>query len=206
MARKRVYLIRHGKTPGNIQRRYLGRGTDEALSAEGMVEAKRCRRLTDSMQDFQQDALRVCASPMIRALQTAGILFDRPVTAIKALEEMDFGLFEGKEEKELSKLSSWQSWVDGGCMGQVPGGENLDGFIDRSYAGFLEALGDKALDETIAIVCHGGTIMAVLSRLTGEPYFSFMVHNLCGYRLDLETEDENIHLVSYDRFGGGDPA
>ena len=206
MARKRVYLIRHGKTPGNALRKYIGRGTDEALSPEGMEEAERCRGLIDSMQDFHQDALRVCASPMTRAMQTAGILFDSPVTAIRALEEMDFGLFEGKEEKELSKLSSWQSWVDGGCMGQVPGGENLDGFIDRSYAGFLEALGDRALDETIVIVCHGGTIMAILSRLTGEAYFTFMSRNLCGYRLDLETEDESIHLVSYDRFGGGDPA
>ena len=206
MAQKRVYLIRHGKTPGNVQRRFLGRGTDEGLSEEGMKEAKRCRRLIDSMQDFTRGALRVCASPMIRALQTAGILFDCPVTAVRALEEIDFGLFEGKEEKELSKMPSWQSWVDGGCLGQVPGGENLDDFIDRSYEGFLEALGDRTLDETIAIVCHGGTIMAVLSRLTGEDYFSFTVHNLCGYRLDLETEDESIHLVSYDCFGSGDTA
>ena len=89
-------------------------------------------------------------------------------------------------------------------MGQIPGGESTDCFIDRSFSGFLEALGDRTQDETVAIVCHGGTVMAILSTLTGKDYFSFMVGNLCGYVLDLETENENIHLVSYDRFGGGD--
>ena len=206
MAHKRIYLIRHGKTPGNTQRRYIGRGTDEALSAEGIEEAGRCRLRMASIQDFRDEKLRVCASPMIRTLQTARILFDRPVTVISAIEEIDFGAFEGKDEKELSQLPSWQAWIDRGCTGQIPGGESLDQFIDRSYAGFLEALGDRTRDETIALVCHGGTIMSILSRLTGEDYFSFIAPNLGGCRLELETEDENIHLVSYDRFGGRSPA
>ena len=153
MAQKRVYLIRHGKTPGNVQRRFLGRGTDEGLSEEGMKEAKRCRRLIDSMQDFTRGALRVCASPMIRALQTAGILFDCPVTAVRALEEIDFGLFEGKEEKELSKMPSWQSWVDGGCLGQVPGGENLDDFIE-DFAPDLVFSFVKALPQYYQTICY----------------------------------------------------
>ena len=206
MAHKRIYLIRHGKTPGNIQRKYLGRGIDEALSAEGIEEAGRCRAVMASMQDLRDEKLRVCASPMNRTLQTARILFDRPVTVIRGIEEIDFGAFEGKDDKALSQLPSWQAWIDRGCRGQIPGGENLDDFIDRSYAGFLEALGDRTKDETIAVVCHGGTIMSILSRLTGEDYFSFIAANLGGYRLELETEDESIHLVSYDRFGGGSPA
>ena len=174
------------------------------LSPEGVREAVRCRWVRDLMRNVQTGSLRVCSSPMTRALQTARILFDRPVTEIRALEEIDFGVFEGKNDTELSKLPSWQAWIDGGCMGQIPGGESTDCFIDRSFSGFLEALGDRTQDETVAIVCHGGTVMAILSTLTGKDYFSFMVGNLCGYVLDLETENENIHLVSYDRFGGGD--
>ena len=183
MAHKRIYLIRHGKTPGNTQRRYIGRGTDEALSAEGIEEAGRCRLRMASIQDFRDEKLRVCASPMIRTLQTARILFDRPVTVISAIEEIDFGAFEGKDEKELSQLPSWQAWIDRGCTGQIPGGESLDQFIDRSYAGFLEALGDRTRDETIAVVCHGGTIMSVMEAFaeTRQEYYKWYAENGHGY-------------------------
>ena len=86
----------------------------------------------------------------------------------------------------------------------IPEGEGRDAFIKRSYEGFLDALGDRSIDETIAIVCHGGNIMSVMSRLTGEDYYDFMTETLGGYILELETDDEGISIISYHKLGAGD--
>ena len=200
-------MIRHGETPGNAERRYIGRGSDEPLSAEGIDKAERCAAAFRAMPEWRNQKIRVCASPMKRAVQTAEILFGSPVPGkIRALEEIDFGIFEGKNHGELSGEASYQKWIDSGGTAAIPGGESREQFIERSFAGFLEALGDPDRDEVIAVVCHGGTIMAVLSTLTGEEYYDFLAGNLGGYCLNLETENENVHLAAYDRFGCGDPA
>ena len=207
MAHKRVYLIRHGETPGNADRRYNGRNTDEPLSAEGLEKARRTGEVSPLIREMRDAGPRVCVSPMIRAVQTAEILFDFPeMERILDLEEIDFGIFEGKTHAELSGEASYQDWIDSGGAAAIPQGESREQFTQRSFDGFLKALGNPDRDETVAIVCHGGTIMAVMSTLTGNDYFEFMAGNLGGYRLNLETKDGNVRLISYDRFGGWDPA
>ena len=78
--------------------------------------------------------------------------------------------------------------------------------MKRSLQGFYAVLGDLSADETAVIICHGGTLMAVMSELTGREYFDFMAGNLEGYRLDLEMGREGILDFSYSRFGDRDPA
>ena len=56
------YLIRHGRTAGNLERRYIG-STDEPLCPEGRREVSGLRA---------PEADRVFASPLKRCLETAG--------------------------------------------------------------------------------------------------------------------------------------
>ena len=56
----------------------------------------------------------------------------------------------------------------------------------------------------IVIVCHGGNIMSILSRLTGDDYYDFMTETLGGYVLELETNDEGINVISYHKLRAGD--
>ena len=206
MAHKTVYLIRHGQTPGNAGKKYIGRQCDEPLSDAGIREAGRSGEFAEMIAKDGGSSLRLCTSPLKRAVQTAEILFGtKEMTRIRDLEEMDFGIFEGKSHSELSGSAAYQAWLGSGCMGPVPGGERREDFIGRSFRGFMTALGDVNLDETVAIVCHGGTIMSVMSRLTGEDYYRFITDNLCGYCLDIETDDEGIRSFSYHSFGGRDP-
>ena len=114
--------------------------------------------------------------------------------------------YEGKTYKELLCDPRYQDWVDAAGTTAFPGGESREAFTERSFRGFLEALGDPEQEETVLIVCHGGNIMAVLSRLTGEDYYAFMAEPLGGYRLDLEMEDERISALTYKRIACGDPA
>ncbi len=40
MKNYRLYLVRHGITPGNLQRRYVGGGTDEPLCEQGLAQLR----------------------------------------------------------------------------------------------------------------------------------------------------------------------
>ena len=90
-------LIRHGKTQGNIEHRYIGCRTDEPLCETGKEALK--------SREYPR-AARVFASPMLRCIQTAGILYPylTPET-IDDLRECDFGEFENTKN-ELEELVS----------------------------------------------------------------------------------------------------
>ncbi len=199
MARKTVYLIRHGKTAGNIERRYIGARTDEPLCEEGIGDAEKLR---DEIPDsFYAKTDKVFSGPMLRARQTAHILFEgHDIGIIDELTETDFGYFEGKNYSELNGDPLYQKWIDGGGADPIPGAEKREDLIARSYDGLIKALGDLTKDECISIVCHGGNIMALLSYLTGRNYFDFMTDNLECWVMDLETYDKRIASITYDRF------
>ena len=207
MAHKRVYLIRHAETVGNEKRRYVGSRTDEALSAAGIREALARKAAYEALLGEERGKLRFYASPLKRAVQTAEILFDGPeITRVPDFMEIDFGAFEGKDHAELAGNPLYQEWIDSNGALPFPGGEDRDSFVKRSLHGFYAVLADLSVDETAVIICHGGTLMAILSELTGREYFDFMVGNLEGYRLDLEMGHEGILDVSYSRIGDRDPA
>ena len=205
MAKKSIFLIRHGLTPGNKERRYIGLHTDEALSAEGRAQAEAIREQLASQLSGAPD--RITASAMKRTVETATILFDgASVQKFAELREMDFGMFEGKTNEELRDDPRYRACIESGGTMEIPGGEKREDFFRRSFSGFLKALGEQDVEETVAVVCHGGTIMAVMQQLLGGDYYDYMVENLCGYRLVLETGDEGITVLSHHKLGPWHPA
>lgn len=197
-----VYLLRHGETTYNAGGRYLGL-TDLPLSAggrAGLVQA-----------DFAPE--RVYVSPLRRTAETAEILFPKALLVpVEDLREMDFGIFEGKNWREMENLPEYRAWVDGGCLGQVPGGESKAEFCERTCAAFA-GLMDRVLDsgeDRLVIVAHGGTQMAVMERfaLPGGDYFSWRCPCGGGFVLDGSRwrEDGKLTLletVRYTRGGEG---
>ncbi len=200
MAHKKVYLIRHGKTDGNLRRAFIGRGTDEGLSREGALLAEAARE--EILHEIGNLPERIFVSPMKRAMETASILFEEtPQVVIQDLEEIGFGILEGKTHEELEGDPRYEEWLEGGGKIEIPDGETIPDFSKRSFAAFRKTLGDSGDDETVVIVCHGGNIMAVLSTLTGTDYYDFLTENLCGFCLDLETDDERIRDAAWHRIG-----
>lgn len=163
----RVWLLRHGETDYNAQQKYLGR-TDLSLSERGW------RALTRA--EFSPEVVYV--SPLRRTAETAELLFPgaRQIP-VPGLQEMDFGLFEGKSWREMERLPAYRAWVDGGCLDAPPGGESRAQFCDRICAA-VQALLDRATAagaERLVIVAHGGTQMAALERfaLPRRDYYSW---------------------------------
>ena len=196
----KCYLIRHGITEGNNALHFNGSGTDEPLTEEGREALKKIEGVKPGSLLF--------ASPMIRARETAAIMFqDAKPLIIDDLREMHFGIFEGKNHRMLDGGAEYQAWLDSGGVDPIPGGESIGIFRERAWKGFKKALRtavNKGVD-TIYLVVHGGTIMAVMSSLTGKDYFDFNAPNGAGYIIEVETDDAGnvTAATTYDRFCGG---
>lgn len=176
-------FVRHGMIKGNMEHRYIGK-TEEALCAKGREELKGKKA---HLRDADKDVKVVFVSPMRRCLESAEILYPgKKYVAIPEWREMDFGLFEGKNYKDLEGNADYQKWIDSNGTLPFPGGESREKFKKRVEQGFLKMIQILKENEEkpyrAAAVVHGGTIMALLSLIDGGDYFSYQVKNGEGYR------------------------
>jgi len=203
---KRLILIRHGKTHGNLEKRYIGAQTDEPLCDEGRQE------LSDRKNHiiaYCGDNIMIFASPMKRCIESAKLLFgERQINIVDDFKEIDFSDFENKNYQELNGNPDYQAWIDSNGEDDYPGGERKDDFISRNIKGLKTVL-DKLLNEAAStgiIVCHGGTIMSILSQMTNSNYFDFQITNCEGYEIVLDVtrdeltgQGESYACISYNR-------
>ncbi|MBR4733078.1 MAG: histidine phosphatase family protein [Lachnospiraceae bacterium] len=189
-----LYLIRHGKTPGNEEKRYVGR-TEESLSETGRRE----------LLGKQAPAAEVLfSSPMKRCVESCQCLYPgmEPIV-IDAFREIDFGTFEGKNYQELSGNKDYQAWIDSGGTMAFPQGESRQDFIQRNLAGFQELLMElrkHPKDELkAAAVVHGGTVMSILSGAYGGDYYDYQIPNGEGYKVCMKLEENNFQILSAER-------
>ena len=170
----KIIFIRHGKTAGNLEKRYIG-VTDEPLCKEGISELKSIS---------YPDCHIVISSPMKRCLQTAEIIYpDKKIVVGENLKECDFGNFEGKNYLELSGDTDYQRWIDSGGTLAFPNGEAPADFKKRCIAEFDKTVSEYAEKTVLAFVVHGGTIMSILAKYAYPKggYYDFQVQNAHGY-------------------------
>ena len=188
----KVYLIRHGETPGNKLKRYIGI-TDEGLSYAG-IQAIKGKKYPPV--DF------VYTSPKKRCRETATIIYPQQEHwGFDDLKECDFGDFENKNHYELAGNDDYQKWIDSDGLLPFPNGESLEGFSFRCIRGFTEVI-DRALTDghgTIAIVTHGGVIMSIMSHYgeQRQDFYSWLVENGEGYAIQIDKSDwDNEHKIA----------
>lgn len=173
-----IYLLRHGTTIYNVEKRYQGQ-RDIPLSEAGASQVRQA--------DFTTDVVYV--SPLIRTQQTARILFPTAKQVVEEdLKEMNFGSFEGRNYIEMEHDPDYLAWVEANCETACPDGERKDQFCDRTCAAFAKVV-DQAFAEgrdQVVIVAHGGTQMAVMERFAvpHHEYYHWCAPNAGGYKLD----------------------
>ncbi|MCM1007629.1 MAG: histidine phosphatase family protein [Ruminococcus flavefaciens] len=175
----RIILIRHGKTVGNVQKRYIGK-TDESLCTEGISEL--------AEREYPETEI-VISSPLKRCIETAEIIYpDTKTLVYENLRECDFGDFEGKNYSELNGNEAYQRWIDSGGTLPFPNGESHEAFNKRCADAFEEAVFNNCASESIAFVIHGGTIMAILEKFAVPKgrFYDFQVENGCGFIAELD--------------------
>lgn len=184
-----IVLIRHGKTEGNKEKRYIGR-TDQPLSEEGIAGIKENLGRYPSVE-------KVYASPMKRTRQTAELIYPGQASElVDGLREMDMGVFEGKNHADLKNRPSYILWVATRGKISIPGGESMKDFGKRTMDAFTQVLGDMQAEgiKRSAVVAHGGTIMSIVSQLADDDYYKYMVNNGAGFRLTLDDDGKLLDL------------
>lgn len=168
-----VYLIRHGQTQGNLERRYIG-STDQPLCGQGR-EALAGKRLPA--------VGAVYVSPLRRCRETAALLYpDMPQQIVEDLRECDFGAFENHTYEELKDDPAYRAWLDTAGLSAPPGGEGRADMARRTAAAFRDIAARHGPEDSIALVVHGGTIMALLEALEdSRQFYRWQVPNGGGF-------------------------
>ena len=187
-----LYLIRHGQTPANKKRRYIGI-TDEPLLASSV-------ELLEQERAPEVDCLYV--SPLLRCRQTAGILYPgKEQKIIDDLSECDFGHFENRSAEEMKDDPEYQAYVDSGATLAFPGGESPDQFRARFLSALEQILADMEANkkDRAAVVCHGGTIMTLLYErgCPKKDFYDWWTENgqIRHCRVDLSVRPALLNVV-----------
>lgn len=187
----KIYLLRHGQTTYNVEKRYQGT-LDIPLSEEGRAQLIRA--------DISPK--KVYVSPLIRARSTADILFpEAEQIVIDDFREMCFGIFQGRNYIEMERDQDYIAWVGENCEGCCPGGERKAEFCDRTCDAFA-AIVDEAIEngeEILVMMAHGGSQMAIMERY-GIPrydYYHWCGPNAGGYVLEADADTwRNEHILT----------
>ena len=156
-----LYLVRHGQTVPNAQRRYPLPGDDAGLSETGERQAARLILPIGTVIGT------VYSSPARRAVQTAQLAGYPDPQTVPELTEAQFGVMAGHTWAELEVRfgdapTGWTSALsDPESHLGPPGGETGAGFHTR-IQGWLRRLPDSG---TVLAFTHLGLVLAVL-RLT----------------------------------------
>ncbi len=174
----RVYLVRHGQTTWNAERRYQGR-MDSPLTELGRNQM---RRLAAALAF--EPVRAVYTSPLGRcrwgaehiAAQHGLVPIVEPDFA-----ELDHGILDGlrvdEMEEQLGALV--RQWWENPARVRLPGGETLEQARARAYGAFLRVV-ERHPGDTVVVVAHGGVIKLILLTLLEAPldsYFRIQQHN-----------------------------
>lgn len=190
-----VWLIRHGITKGNLEKRYVGNTDEGLLLNQNAFLLEKKLQLQEYRESISCRDTVVYSSPRKRCLETAGILFPEYCpSVVEPLAECNFGTFEYKNYEELKYDSYYQKWVDSGGLLPFPCGESQESFQKRCVAAFDEIYRQEKTRkrELLIFVVHGGTIMSLMNHY-GKPergYFDWQPKNGCGYLCEGRTEEK----------------
>lgn len=159
MAITNLWIIRHGETDWNIDRRLQG-WTDIHLNQRGQAQADRLSDfLTNGFLSAKPD--HIYSSDLQRAYVTAqkvAARYGMDVTQIHGLRERHYGILEGQQWTALKDLATRRQ-----CMGAIElsqeehQAESLQVFHDRIQATLMDLV-QKHVGQNILLFTHGGAI------------------------------------------------
>lgn len=159
------WLVRHGETDWNRERRYQG-SANQPLNDLGREQA---RTLIPRLQAIPYDA--VYASDLSRVRETATIALGEAhnITFDARLRELSFGIFEGLTLEQIKEqhAETFAAWDKREFSNNPHGGERMDQIIERLEAFFGE-IRAKHEGQSVLIFSHGGLFGILLSLRLGS--------------------------------------
>jgi probable phosphoglycerate mutase len=180
-----LYIIRHGETELNKQKRLQGQ-TDIPLNDYGRHLAKVTGQ---ALADVRFD--RVISSPLSRAMETARLVTggrEVVLTTDPRLQEISFGVYEGycygKEGYNVPDEGFINFFRTPEVFQAPPKGESIRDVLARTGAFWQELKNTPEYEgETILISTHGCTLKALLANIKQTDIKDFWgggVHENCA--------------------------
>ena len=163
---QRIWLVRHGQTEWNEQRRFCGQ-TDMPLSPLGRRQA---RKLASQLQ--HKPITAIYSSDLGRARETAEIIAKKRLIHIffsPVWREIHFGAWEGLTYDEIAASFREQpGFFTDPEHTAPPQGETLTEVLQRTMPALHEIAQHEHRGE-IVLVSHGGVLRGLLCSLLGMP-------------------------------------
>ena len=192
----RLFLIRHGETHWNQERRIQGSGSDIDLSEVGRRQAETLALLLRG-----EKISAIYSSPLKRALNTAQAIADyhhMSIETVSDLREIEAGKLEGVSLASLgSTLSQFLvQWQHGEGLVKLPGGESLAELQERAWTAIQYVL-ERHGDGVVIIVSHCFVILSIVCKALGLSlsYFPRLKVDVASLSI-LDFEDEAPQLVT----------
>ena len=167
-----IYIIRHGLTDWNIEKKLQGR-TDISLNETGRKMAEEAGKL------YKDVPFDICySSPLLRARETAEILFsdrDVPIVYDDRLREMSFVIYEGiKVSFKDTNSPLYSLFKDPESYKGAAEGESFDDLFDRTGS-FIKEIIEPAIeaDKNVIIVGHGALNCSIICQMQNIPLKNF---------------------------------
>lgn len=209
----KIYLIRHGETDWNLERRLQG-GVDIPLNEKGLELA---RVTAKGLRDIHFDV--IYTSPLQRAKQTALAIAEGrqvPVIDDDRIREICFGPFEGlicaKENYNIPDPEFMNFFLKPHLYIPPQGGESVKQLCDRT-ADFMEWLTtrEELKDSTVLVSAHGAAVKGLLNgvrrinrKLQGDEgpedlsaFWGKGVHRNCAVTI-LDSDEKGIRILEED--------
>lgn len=154
-----IYIVRHGQTDWNVEKRNQGR-TDVELNETGIKQAE---EIKEKLKDIKFDY--IFSSPLKRAYKTAEIICNNKNEIIKdeRLIERSNGELEGKLRAEYDGIVDFNDINE-----RRYGIEPIVEFRER-INNFFNEITSKYSEKNILIVTHAGVSIYVRCYFEGEP-------------------------------------
>ena len=193
-----LYLLRHGETAWNIERRMQG-SKDSALTARGRAQAAAMGRALAAELAREPGPTVFLRSPLGRTCETASIIGrelgldpsqwrDDP-----RLAELRYGNWEGStwaeiEARHPNALAGWRADPEGFCP---PGGETHFELRRRSAAALADIVASRTRTVVVSHGVSGAVMRGLLHGLDARAMFVLEKPQDAFFRL-LEGREERL--------------
>ena len=200
---KEIYILRHGQTLYNVQKRVQGKGINSSLNDVGQEQGM---AFFEAYKDVPFEV--VITSSLNRTIETVSPFIDLgiPHLQFEELDEISWGVYEGQEATEELHREHKQlitHWGNGIYEARITEGESALEMQARLHR-FVHQL--IARPEKKILVCtHGGSLAFLMTILQQEPLSKmpqYKHHNtgLCkfhfnGEGFELQIQDDISHLT-----------
>ena len=117
------------------------------------------------------------------------------------MKETNFGDFENKNYDQLKDDLNYQRWLASGGTFHIPNGESREEFSERCEKCFEEIINQSLGEECVALIIHGGTIMAILDKYSNphKDFYNWQVKNGQGYIIEIDKNtwinDKKVQVI-----------